>query len=172
MKAIGRPLAWKFALLAGFVAQLLLILFVTAIGLKQLAATKDNLDQVVDVHMRKQNLTKSMVIAARERTMIMLMLPRIDDPFELDALLMQFNRNGSKFVLARDALRELPLNAREQELIELQGQRTRVAQPIQDQVIDLFSANFSQDAVNLVLNQAIPAQDGVMAVLSQLDIEL
>jgi diguanylate cyclase (GGDEF)-like protein len=171
MKAIGRPLAWKFALLAGFVAQLLLILFVTAIGLKQLAATKDNLDQVVDVHMRKQNLTKSMVIAARERTMIMLMLPRIDDPFELDALLMQFNRNGSKFVLARDALRELPLNAREQELIELQGQRTRVAQPIQDQVIDLFSANFSQDAVNLVLNQAIPAQDGVMAVLSQLDAE-
>lgn len=171
MKGIGRLSAWKLALLAGFVTQLLLILFVTAIGLKQLAAATDNLDQVVDVHMRKQNLTKSMVIAARERTMIMLMLPRIDDPFELDALLMQFNLNGSKFVMARDALRELPLNAREQELIELQGRRTRVAQPIQDQVIDLFSANFSQDAVNLVLNQAIPAQDGVMAVLSQLDAE-
>jgi len=171
MKGIGRLSAWKFALLAGFVTQLLLILFVTAIGLKQLAATTDNLDQVVDVHMRKQNLTKSMVIAARERTMIMLMLPRIDDPFELDALLMQFNLNGSKFVMARDALRKLPLNAREQELVALQAQRIRVAQPIQDQVIDLFSANFSQDAVDLVLNQAIPAQDAVMAVLSQLDAE-
>ncbi|MBI1284901.1 MAG: EAL domain-containing protein [Thiobacillus sp.] len=171
MKGIGRASAWKFALLAGFLTQLLLILFVTAIGLRQLAETTANLDEVVDVHMRKQNLTKSMVIAARERTMIMLMLPRIDDPFELDALLMQFNLNGSKFVMARDALRQLPLSAREQELFALQGQKTRVAQPIQDQVIDLFSANFSQDAVDLVLNRAIPAQDDVMAVLSQLDAE-
>ena len=171
MRGIGRPSAWKLALLAGFITQLLLILFVTAIGLKQLAATTDNLDQVVDVHMRKQNLTKSMVIAARERTMIMLMLPRIDDPFDRDALLMQFNLNGSRFVIARDAFRNLPLNPREQELVALQALKTRFAQPIQDQVIDLFSANFSKDAVDLVLNQAIPAQNDVMAVLSQLDAE-
>ena len=75
-RRIARPTAWKLALLAGFVTQLLLIVFVTAIGLQQLGVTTRNLHQVVDVHMRKQNYTKRMVVAARERTVILLILPQ------------------------------------------------------------------------------------------------
>jgi hypothetical protein len=70
MRRIGRPTAWRLALLAGFITLLLLIVFVTTIGLQQLRITTDNLNKVVDVHMRKQNLTKTMVIAARERTTV------------------------------------------------------------------------------------------------------
>ena len=71
------PTAWRRMLLAGFIIQLLLILFVTAIGLQQLGVTTQNLNQVVDVHMRKQNFTKAMVVSARERTLIMLSLIHI-----------------------------------------------------------------------------------------------
>ena len=92
IRQLTRPETWKLILLVGFVAQLLLILFVTAIGLQQLGMTTRNLDTVVDVHMRKQNLTKTMVVSARERTLIMFMLTKINDPFERDALLMQFNK--------------------------------------------------------------------------------
>ena len=167
---LKRP-TWKLALVTGFVTQLLLILFVTAIGLQQLEMTTDNLNTVVDVHMRKQNLTKTMVITARERTMIMFMLTKIEDPFERDELLMQFNRKGSEFVTAQLALINMPLNAREKELIARQRQLVRFAQPIQQQIIDLISADLNRDATDLVLRKGIPAQNNVMAALSQLDAE-
>ncbi|MDP2056854.1 MAG: EAL domain-containing protein, partial [Thiobacillus sp.] len=163
------PTAWRRMLLVGFVIQLLLILFVTAIGLQQLGVTTRNLDTVVDVHMSKQNYTKAMVVSARERTLIMFMLTKIEDPFERDELLMQFNQKGSEFVTARLALLDLPLNEREHELITLQQQLISFAQPIQEQVIDLISADLNQEAEDLVIGKAIPAQNNVMAVLSQLD---
>ncbi len=168
---IQRPETWKPALLAGFVVQILLILFVTAIGLQQLKVTTDNLDNVVDTHMRKQSLTKAMVIAARDRTMILLMLTRTDDPFERDALLTQFHQKGSAFVTARLALLDMPLGAREQELIARQRQLITFAQPIQEKAVELLGGNFTQAAADLVLKQVIPAQNKVMAVLSQLDDE-
>lgn len=170
-RRIARHSAWKLALLAGFVTQLALILFVTAISLQQLKMTTDNLNRVVDVHMRKQNLTKTMVVAARERTMIMFMLTKIGDAFERDALLMQFHQKGSEFVTARRALLDMPLSPRERELIAQQRDLIAIAQPIQAQVIDLIGAEFTQEAADLVLKQAIPAQDSVLAVLSQLDAE-
>jgi diguanylate cyclase (GGDEF)-like protein len=170
-RRIARHSAWKLALLAGFVTQLALILFVTAISLQQLKMTTDNLNRVVDVHMRKQNLTKTMVVAARERTMIMFMLTKIGDAFERDALLMQFHQKGSEFVTARRALLGMPLSPKERELIAQQRDLIAIAQPIQEQVIDLIGAEFTQEAADLVLKQAIPAQDSVLAVLSQLDAE-
>ena len=162
---------WKLALLAGFVIQLFLILFVTAIGLQQLRMTTDNLKTVVDVHMRKQNLTKAMVIAARERTLIMFMLTRIDDPFERDTLIMQIDQRGAEYVAARQALVGLPLNDRERELIARQRQLIAHAQPIQRQVVELIGAGRIEEAEALVIERAIPAQNDVMAVLSQLDAE-
>lgn len=169
VRRMARPTAWKLALLAGFVTQLMLIVFVTAIGLRQLGMTTRNLNQVVDVHMRKQNHTKSMVTAARERTVILLMLPLTHDLFERDALQQQFNAWGQSFGAARQALLDLPLNDKEKALIALQGQLTGNAQPVQLQVIDLIDADFVTDANDLVRNQAIPMQNEVMTALSQLE---
>ncbi len=166
------PETWKLALLAGFVIQLFLILFVTAIGLRQLSMTTDNMKTVVDVHMRKQTLTKTMILTARERTLIMFMLTKIDDPFERDKLLLRFREKGSEFVAARLQLLELPLNPRERHLIDLHRKRITFAQPIQEEVIDLISADFTQDGVDLALKQAIPAQNNVMTLLSLLDEEV
>jgi len=158
-------------LLAGFAIQLLLIVFVTAIGLQQLGITTHNLNQVVDVHMRKQNYTKSMVVAARGRTVVLLMLPQVVDPFERDTLLLEFNEFGAEFASARLALLALPLNNKEMALVSRQGQLTSESQPIQLQVIDLMSADFIKEATDLVLNKAIPIQNEVMAALSQLETE-
>src|SRR5512139_970925 len=170
-RGIERHTAWKLALVAGFVIQLLLILFVTTIALQQLKMATDNLNRVVDVHMRKQNLTKAMVVAARERTMILFMLSKTDDAFERDTLLMQFHQKGSEFVAARLGLLEMPLNPRERELIVRQRELIAFAQPFQEQAIDLISADSSHEAADLVLAKVIPAQNNVMAVLSQLDAE-
>ena len=167
----ARVTAWKLALLAGFVTQLLLIVFVTAIGLQQLEMTTRKLNQIVDVHMRKQALTRSMVIDARERTMLLLMMTQVDDPFERDALLMQFHKHGGAFVAAREALLALPLTERERRLVAQQGALTRQAVPLQNEVVDLLSADRMQEAAERVMQAANPAQNRVLGTLAQLDAE-
>ena len=171
LKRLGRTTAWRLALLAGFVTQLLLILFVTLIGLRQLDLTTKNLETVVDVHMRKQNLTKAMGVTARQRTIIIFMMSKMDDPFELDALYMQFRQMGSDFVAARRALQEMPLNKKERELLDMQQQLIRAAQPIQEHIVDLMIENPDRDAIDLVLKEAIPAQNRVQAVVTALEAE-
>lgn len=151
--------------------QLLLILFVTTIGLQQLGITTHNLDTVVNVHMRKQNLTKTMLNVARERTLIMLTLSKVDDPFERDDLLTRFNAKAAEYVVARQTLQDMPLNAREYKLIARQQQLIQVAQPIQTEVIDLINAQLNQEAERVTLTRAIPTQNQVLAVLFQLDAE-
>jgi len=84
---------------------------------------------------------------------------------------MQFNKKGSEFVTARLALLDLPLNDKERELINRQRHLITFAQPIQEQVINLINLELDQDAEDLVIDKAIPAQNNVMAVLSQLDDE-
>ncbi|MHB1075058.1 putative bifunctional diguanylate cyclase/phosphodiesterase [Thiobacillus sp.] len=165
------PAAWRRVLLAGFIAQLLLILFVTAIGLQQLRMAADNLSTVVDVHMRKLGLTKTMMIAARERTLFMFRLSTTHDPFDRDDLFMQFNMRGAEFADARAALLNMPLSTRERELIALQAQLTGIAMPIQNQVVEALRSDFNRKAEEQVLTGAIAAQNHVLAVLSQLDAE-
>src|SRR3569623_346873 len=123
------PAAWRRVLLAGFIVQLLLILFVTTIGLQQLRVTANNLGTVVDVHMRKLSLTKTMMTAARERTLCIFRLSMSHDPFERDQLFVQFNKHGAEFADARMALLSMPLSPREHELIDLQGRLTSIARP-------------------------------------------
>lgn len=165
------PAAWRRVLLAGFIVQLLLILFVTAIGLQQLRVTANNLGTVVDVHMRKLSLTKTMMAAARERTLCMFRLSMSHDPFERDQLFVQFNQHGTEFADARMALLSMPLSPREHELIDLQGRLTSIARPMQNRVVDALSGDFDQKAEEQVLSGAIPAQNNVLNVLSLLDTE-
>ena len=165
------PATWRRVLLAGFIVQLLLILFVTAIGLQQLRLTANNLGTVVDVHMRKLSLTKTMMSAARERTLCMFRLSMSHDPFERDQLFVQFNRHGAEFADARMALLNMPLSPREHELIDLQGRLTGIARPMQNRVVDALSGDFDQKAEEQVLSGAIPAQNNVLNVLSLLDTE-
>ncbi len=170
MRQLQLSPAWKIALLLGFIAQLLLILFVTAIGLNQLAATSKNLGTVVDVHMRKQNLTKVMVVSARERTVNLFRMVESVDPFDRDDLFLQFNHNAEEFIIARADLIKMPLNSRERELLDMQRRFTGVSVPIQNRVVDLLNENV-HEAETLLVKEAIPAQNKVLEVLSQLDKE-
>jgi diguanylate cyclase (GGDEF)-like protein len=95
----------------------------------------------------------------------------MDDPFERDELLTRFNEKGAEYAVTRQALQDMQLNQQERKLILTQQQLIKIAQPIQEQVIDLINANHNQEAEDVLLKRSIPAQNNVLAVLSQLDAE-
>ncbi|HSJ80848.1 MAG TPA: EAL domain-containing protein, partial [Thiobacillus sp.] len=130
-----------------------------------------NLSTVVDVHMQKLSLTKTMMIAARERTVSMFRLAQSSDPFERDEMFMQFNASGSEFAWARTTLLGMPLSDRERELIVRQGQQTGIAKPLQAQIVDMLHNDLNHEAEKQALINAIPAQNNVLAALVQLDAE-
>ncbi len=166
-----QPVAWKYALLAGFSTQLLLVLFVTFIGLRQLDRATHDLGTVADVQMRKQGFAKTMALAARQRTLLTFMMSKTTDPFERDALLMQFREMGSEFVAARQAFMAMSLNDVERALAERQRELIAVAQPIQEHIVDLVMEGNDRNVIDLMLTEAIPAQNAVLAIVTQLDAE-
>lgn len=155
--------------MAGFTAQLALIFFVTAMGLNELERTDMRLRTLVDQHMLRLELTKSMQVAARERTISLTRMINLRDLFEHDAEVQRFHQYGASFMQARRKLLGLSLTEREQALLDRQWELIRQAMPLQNAVIDLSAANRVPQARQLLTQLVIPAQDAVMQALSQLD---
>ena len=167
----GHSPAWQSALLAGFIVQLLLILFVTGIGLEQLRVTTDALKSVVNVHMRKQYLAKTLLTSSRERAVNLFRMVESKDPFELDEMRMRFNGNASDFLGARGELMGMPLSDRERELLELQRRHSRVSVPLQFKVLELLDAGQPRKAEALLLREVLPVQDKALEALTLLERE-
>ncbi len=160
---------WKLSLVAGFVVQLLLILFVTLIGLKQLDSTEQRMQSVTEESMHKLQLSKTMGFIARERTLNLFMLMHTADPFERDAIYMNFAQLANKFVTVRSELLHLPLTGTERKLLEEQRQLSRIAVPYQEEAIALAIAGDMAGASDILINWAIPAQNAVLETLVELD---
>ena len=161
--------SWPIALIAGFAALLALIILVTLVGLKELQATDTRLRLLVEQHMLRLELTKTMHAAARDRTMILARMINLSDPFEHDAEQLRFQHFAVEFGQARQRLLSLPLSAEEKDLIALQGELTHRAVPFQEQVIALSASEQRAEAQEVLTQHAIPAQDAVMQALSKLD---
>lgn len=160
---------WPLVLIAGFTAQLALIFFVTALGLGALQATEAKLVDLVDQRMLRLELTKTMQLAARERTLSLARMITLGDPFEFDAELQRFHAQGMDFMDARRRFQALPLTDAERALLEHQWTLIRHAQRFHKQIIDLSAANRTREAQTILVEEAIPAQGLVMEALSQLD---
>jgi len=153
---------------SGFAAMLLLMVFLTAVGVRQLDQSQLRLDSVMNDHLAKIVLANRMYVAARERTISLQRLVYVRDPFERDDLWINFLSQGTEFATARQTLLSMPLTARERDLLETQGKLTGVAVPIQDQVLDQIWRGKLPAAQQLLVTEAIPAQDKVLVQLKLL----
>lgn len=161
--------AWKLGLAAGFSIQLLLILFVTAIGLTQMRDAQQRLQNIVDNDFQKLLHSKTMYFTARERLLTLFRIIESHDPFERDAEYMRFKSLATEFAHARLAMEQLPLTRVELELLELQSKGTVRSQPTLEQVADLAMAERLDEARSLLFTEAIPIQNGVLDTLAKLD---
>lgn len=161
--------AWPWPLVAGFIAQLLLIFFVTGVGLRELAATDVRLRTLVDQHMTRLRLTHTMQVAVRERTVSLARMVTLPDMFAQDEEQQLLSRQAEYFITARRQLLAMPLTRQERALLDRQWQLIRQAIPLQNQVIDLSLAGHQHQAQQVLARETIPAQDAVMRTLTQLD---
>ena len=161
--------SWPIGLIAGFTAQFVLF-FVVATGVvSELDATDARLRTLVGEHMLRLELTKTMHAAARDRTMSLARMINLHDPFDHDVEQQRFHQHAVEFGQARAGFLALPLTPAEQALLEQQRQLTHQAIPYQEKIIELSNAGLMSEAQSVLTQNAIPAQDAVMQVLSQLD---
>jgi diguanylate cyclase (GGDEF)-like protein/PAS domain S-box-containing protein len=156
------------AVALGFTAMLVLMVFLASTGIIQLKAGQQRLENLVENPVAKMTYANRMYMAARERTVSLQRLLLQSDPFERDEQWMRFLGYASEFAQAREALTALTLSDREREILEQQSVLTRIAVPIQNDVVDLMWKGRSIEAHKLLVNEAIPAQDKVLSQLRQL----
>jgi signal transduction histidine kinase/CheY-like chemotaxis protein len=161
-------LARKIGLFFGFGAMLALMVFITTVGLWGMEKIQNRAEAIVSDRMAKMQLVVQMRAAARERTILLQRMILLDDPFERDEEFLRFNSQGAKFAQARIALSNSPLSEIEQKLLREQGGISGVAVPLQNHIVDLMAKDELGQAQNILVEQAIPLQDQVLARLTQL----
>ncbi len=159
----------RSSLVLGLLGLLLLILTVTGVGYGQMESAESRLQAITDLHMKKLALTKTMHMAARNRTLLLHQIIQQPDPFERDAMRLAFDRHGAEFALAREQLIALPLSPGERALLQSLGKAIVQAIPLQGELLDLVHAERRDEAERLLRTQVVPAQDDLLTKLSELD---
>jgi len=113
-------------------------------------------------------LVVKMRAAARERTVILQRMILLDDPFQRDEEYLRFNHYGAEFANARITYIKNDLSKIEKNLLEKQGNISKVAVPLQNKVVDLVAADEMEQARSLLTDEAVPLQDQVLATLTEL----
>ncbi|MGD8594219.1 MAG: ATP-binding protein [Gammaproteobacteria bacterium] len=164
----GNRSSLKYGLMVGFVAMLSFMAFLVVIALFGMEATQQQLETIVNNQIaRKIELSTRMQFAARERTLALQQMILTEDPFERDELIMSFQAYAGDFIKAREELLGMNLSQTEKDLIAAQGKRSGIAVPIQRRVVALIEEERFKEANNILLKEAVPAQNNVLDSLDK-----
>ena len=162
---VVKPRPRSMILPVGFAAVIVLMIMVTAVGVDRMIENNDRLKLIVTQHNAKTELVMAMYTAARERSITLLRMVNSEDPFDREEQFDYFNGLGTRFAVARMALSSKEFDEQEKTLLEQQGNLIRSTIPIQMEVIDLLREDRIEAAESVLVDQAIPSQDKVLAQL-------
>ncbi|ACL71138.1 signal transduction protein containing a membrane domain an EAL and a GGDEF domain [Thioalkalivibrio sulfidiphilus HL-EbGr7] len=158
----------RSTILVGFGIVLCLMAIMIVLGLSRMAHVQDRLERIVHEHNVKTELLGNMRNAARERSVTLLRLAITTDPFDLDAGIMDFRQEASQFMVNRGRLTQMSLSAREEALLEDSRGLTVRAVQAQEAVLEHILNGEAEHANRVLLEQAIPLQNAVLANLDAL----
>ncbi len=152
-----------------FTLIIILMALLTTISLNRIQQDIDNIDVIVNDNNTKTQLVNKMRTAARDRTVALMRMVIETEPFTRDDAFMEFNKHAGLFVDARRQLMSMKLSKQELELLDKQGNFTiNEVVPLQRQITDYATSENYQVAHDLLLYQAIPKQNEVFNILTQL----
>lgn len=121
--------------------------------------------QVKTQHFKRTALTK-MYNAARERSLLLLLMLTEDDAFKVDELARQMSSQAITFIQSRNQLMQLELSETEKELLKQQNILTTGSSQIQDKVVQLIVSGDREKAGKSLYKQVIPSQNEVLEHIS------
>ena len=107
----------------------------------------------------------NMYNAARERTITLLTYITHQDPFVRDEQLIRFQQQAETFIKSRNHLLGHDLSTEQEKILAQQFQASGIAVQFQRQVIELYDSGQINQAKEIMLNQAVPAQEKVLLSL-------
>ncbi|MBF0264745.1 MAG: diguanylate cyclase [Gammaproteobacteria bacterium] len=159
----------KQHLYLAFSFQIALMLLLTFISFNSIKEIKYDLDQIINNNNLKIEFTSNMLHSARERSILLHRLVLTKDPFERDEQTINLDHYGSLFADNRIKLMSMDLSEEELNILRAQGHITSTrAVPSQNKVLELAIEDLLTKAKNILLHEAMPAQDEVLLELNKL----
>ncbi|MEN8133577.1 MAG: adenylate/guanylate cyclase domain-containing protein [Pseudomonadota bacterium] len=162
---LNKYIKQSYLLPLGFALIIFQMIVVTSIGVIRMKENHALMEEVVTQNNVKINLVRNMYIAARERSVLLLEMLALNDPFERDERYLEFNVMATRFSVARMEMKEKILDEYEAVLFKKQGDATRVTAPSQNEVVELIMQEEMDAARDLLFQKAIPGQDKVLESL-------
>ncbi|GAB1393715.1 hypothetical protein MASR1M60_18790 [Rhodocyclaceae bacterium] len=154
-------------ILAGFAMVVILMMLLTAWAAMRLEGIRTLVAEINAHHAKHVQLAHRMYRAARERSYVLVKLVHEEDAFVADDYAMRFWDLAHDFGTARRAFSRLYLTPEERVLLERQALATHETVPLQELVIELNGANRRREAMTVLTDQALPAQEGVLSALTE-----
>ncbi len=158
----------KYVMLLGFIAVMLMMMAVVFVGYQQLSANNRSMETIVNNHNAKTGYIITMYVAARERSISLLRMLNMYDPFERDEEYLYYNKLATHFAVARIALSKLGFEGEEAEFSQEQYDLTQKAVPIMESVVELLINDETTEANRVFVEEAIPNQNLVLEQLSRM----
>lgn len=137
-------------------------------GLNRIEATSDKVDVLVHEHQKKLALTSDMLAAARQRSLIFLLMLAEDDPFALEDYVVALNDQANVFVPALAEFGSLQLTPKQEYLHQNLYKITSEAVPISNKAIELLRNGNLEAAGQILLDYGVPGQDDLLEAISKL----
>lgn len=156
-------------IIVGFGLILLLLLFITATGLKNMSTINERMSDVVSVRNVKIDLVANMRNIARERSLTLYHMVMSHDLFVTDNEKIKMSLLAGNFSEARERLFQIGLDVEEQQLLNAALELAYSSSRIQFQVISLMEKEQYDEATALLVKESLPLQD---RLLNQYDVIL
>ncbi|HED19470.1 MAG TPA: diguanylate cyclase, partial [Gammaproteobacteria bacterium] len=155
----------KYVIVGGFIAVMVLMLAVILIGYSQITRTMRVSEQLVNTQAQKSHYVMMMYSTVRERSVSLLRMAIVDDPFERDEEYIHFNEFAAQYIVNRDALSGLLETEEEQKLFRTLRTLAEASAPMQEQVMELLRDGRRDEANALLKGSAIPRQQKMLSFL-------
>ncbi|HED18418.1 MAG TPA: hypothetical protein ENI74_02815 [Gammaproteobacteria bacterium] len=155
-------------LVLGFISVLILLLGLVAAVLLRTSEINSSTRETLAAQSEKTMLVATMRDAMRERQVGLRDMVILTDPFETDLAWERFSYAASRFMVARDQLREAGLSDEEAVTLNSLNALASEGQEIQFRVVNMVRSGASVEAAAPLLQQAIRAQDRAMVEMTRL----
>jgi PAS domain S-box-containing protein len=157
-----------FSVGLGFAAALLMMLAVIGLGVTQMSHINTELENVVSINNVKTRLASQMRSSIRDRQMLMHKIVVSIDPWEKDALFLQFQEYGERYAKDRRQLGAMLSTPDEEMLMDELDSLTSINQPVMFSVVEAALDENNYGALMLLQQEAIPLQNRLVEALDNM----